>query len=81
MEVAEPSAVLDLDVDPEKIVAEVPVASGAVFARRMAKIFDATSSPTLSTATLVSPQPQEDLLDYSPVADPVDSLEVAVELV
>ncbi len=56
-EVAEPSAVLGLDVDPLKTVAEVPVDSGAVYARRMAKIFDATSSPTLSTVTLVNPQP------------------------
>ena len=61
-EVVETSAVLDLVVESEKTVAEVPVDTGAVFARRMAKTFDATSSPTLFTATLVSPQPQEQLL-------------------
>lgn len=58
----EESAVPGSFLVPEKIVAEESVDFGAGFARSMANTFDATSSPTLSPATLVSPQLQEDLL-------------------
>lgn len=63
---AELSAVLDFVADNlEEVVAEALVDSEVVFARRMAKIPDATPWPTLFPST----------------TDPVDCLEVAIEVV